>query len=71
MAQATDAKGESAMDETKVIAGILAAGCAASHPGCLPERAIAYYRSTLEGLRKLEQEGAEAARLESQEGDGE
>jgi hypothetical protein len=71
MAQATDAKGESAMDETKVIAAVLAAGCASNHPGCLPERAIAYYKSVLEGLRKLEKEGAEAARPEARESGGE
>ena len=59
------------MDETKTIAAILAAGCAASHPGCLPERAVAYYKSVLEGLRKREQEGAEAARSGSREGGGE
>jgi hypothetical protein len=71
MAQATNAKGHSAMDETKVIAGILAAGCAANHPGCLPERAIAYYKTALKGLRELEQERPGAARLEAQEGDRE
>ena len=59
------------MDETKVIAAILAAGCAANHPGCLPDRAVKYYNSALKELRELEPKGTGAVRPEVQEGDGE
>ncbi|MDH3234961.1 MAG: hypothetical protein OEQ29_15685 [Alphaproteobacteria bacterium] len=59
------------MDETKVIAAILAAGCAANHPGCLPDRAVKYYNSALKELNRLEQEGTAAIRPDVQGGDRE